>query len=84
MKRNLVRLSVLFALVAVMPQMSRSPVFGQNANSSTTMQADAMPTKVSRCNTKCRKAFGKCTRRPGDVRRRCIIKYRTCLRHCGR
>jgi hypothetical protein len=87
MKSNLVRLSLLFVLLAVTPQMSRalaSPGFGQNSNSSTTMETVAKPDKTSRCRTKCRKAYGKCTRRAGDVRRRCIIKYRDCLRRCGR
>lgn len=87
MKSNLVRLSLLFVLLAVTPQMSRSlasPGVGQNTNSSTTSENEPTSPKTYRCRTKCRKAYGKCTRRVGDVRRRCIIKYRDCLRRCGR
>ena len=88
MKSNLVRLSLLFVLLAVTPQTLptlASTVGGQNANSSTTMEtAPAASTKSQRCRIKCRKAYGKCLRRTGDVRRRCIIRYRDCLRRCSR
>ncbi len=87
MKSNLVRLSLLFLLLAVTPLVSpalASSGIGQNTNSSTTMEIEAKSAKNSRCRTKCRRAFGKCLRVAGsDVRRRCIIKYRNCLRHCA-
>jgi hypothetical protein len=86
MRSNLVRLSLLFLVLAVMAPVSSalaSSNIGQNANSSTTTEAGSAPIKNSLCRTKCRKAFGKCTRVAGDVRRRCIIKYRNCLRHCA-
>jgi hypothetical protein len=81
MKSKLVRLSLLFLLLVVMAPVSSAWAFsgvGQNSNSST-----AATLKNSVCRTKCRKAFGRCTRVPGDVRRRCLIKYRNCLRHCA-
>ena len=81
MKRNLVRLSLLFVLLSVTPQMSgslASPGVGQ-----ATVETKASA-KNARCRTKCRRTFGRCTRVPGDVRRRCIIKYRDCLRRCAR
>jgi hypothetical protein len=86
MRRNLVRLSLLFVLLAVAPQMLptlAATTAGQNANSSTTMETEGMSSKSQRCRVKCRKAYGKCTRHTGDVRRRCIIKYRDCLRRCS-
>ena len=88
MRSNLVRLSLLFVLLAVTPEMLptlASTVGGQNSNSSTTMETEtASSRKSQRCRIKCRKAYGKCTRRAGDVRRRCIIRYRDCLRRCPR
>ena len=88
MKTNLVRLSLLFVLLAVTPEMLptlASTVGGQNSNSATTMETETTPSpKVQRCRTKCRKAYGKCLRRRGDVRRTCLIRYRDCLRRCPR
>jgi hypothetical protein len=88
MKSNLIKFFLLFALLAVVPQRSSasaSPRLGQNTNSSTTLEAEVKPAKNSRCRTKCRKAFGKCLRVPGtNVRRRCIVRYRNCLRRCTR
>jgi len=74
MKSNLVRLSLLFVLLSVTPQMSRSMAItgsAQNANSSSTVETQTSP-KSARCQIKCRKAFGRCTRARGDVRRRCL------------
>jgi len=74
MKSNLVRFALLFVLLSLTPQLSRSMAFGgnaQNANSSTTVEMQTSP-KSARCRIKCRKAFGKCTRARGDVRRRCL------------
>jgi hypothetical protein len=86
MKSNLVRFTLLFALLSVTPQVSRSMAItdsAQNANSSTTVETQISP-KSARCRIKCRKAFGRCTRARGDVRRRCLIRYRDCLRRCAR
>jgi hypothetical protein len=88
MKSNLARLFVLFVLLSVTPAVSiamASSVVEQNSNSSTTAQIETMSSpKNARCRIRCRKAFGACTRRPGDVRRRCLIQYRNCLRRCAR
>jgi hypothetical protein len=86
MKTNVVRLCLLFVLLSVTPQTPASlaaGATGQNANSSTTV-IETTPSKATRCATKCRVAFGRCTRRPGDVRRKCLISYRNCLRRCPR
>jgi hypothetical protein len=86
MRSNFVRWSLVFVLLTAMPQVSSavtSTGIGQNTNSSTTMEGAPTSPKTYRCRTKCRKAYGKCLRRTGDVRRHCIIKYRDCLRHCA-
>ena len=88
MKRNLIRVSLLFVLLAAVPQMSANATLmgaGQNANSSTTMAApQAVPNP---CRHKCLIVYRRCLHAAGAdpaKRKACALRYRACLRHCIR
>ena len=88
MKSSLIKLSLLFVLLAAVPQMSAATFVGvaQNANSAATMAPQPKP-HPSPCRWKCRKWYSRCLHAAGAdpaKRKACAIKYRTCLRHCGR
>jgi hypothetical protein len=89
MKRSLIKFSLLFILLAAMPQMSSSATFvgaGQNANSSTTTESEAKPVPNS-CRRKCAIVYRRCLHAAGNdpaKRKDCARRYRVCLRHCGR
>lgn len=89
MKRNLIKLSLLFVLLAAVPQMSAATAFvgeAQNTNSSTTMQREAKPVP-NKCRWRCRSWYSRCLHAAGAdpaKRKACMIRYRRCLRHCGR
>ena len=88
MKRNLIRVSLLFVLLAAVPQMSANATFmgaGQNANSSTTME-EAKPAP-NPCRKKCLIVYRRCMHVAGNdpaKRKACALRYRACLRHCIR
>lgn len=90
MKRNLVRLSLLFVLLMLTPQMSTastSPGNVQNTNSSTMMSAQPRRERNSRCRTRCQREYRNCLRDGRDNagrRRSCAVRYRNCLRRCTR
>jgi len=86
MKTNLIRVSLLFVLLAAVPQMSSATTFvgvGQNANSSTTM-AEPKPAP-NPCRHKCLVVYRRCLHVAGTdtaKRKACAISYRACLRRC--
>ncbi len=86
MKTNLIRISLLFVLLAVVPQMSATATFvgtGQNANSSTTMAAPQPAPNL--CRRKCWLVYRRCLHAAGTdpaKRKACALRYRACLRHC--
>jgi hypothetical protein len=86
MKRSLVKFSLLFILLATMPQLSSGSAFGgQNANSSTTTAAPAPAPNP--CRRRCMVGYRRCLRAAGNdpaQRKACAMRYRVCLRHCGR
>ena len=86
MKRSLIRVSLLFVLLAAVPQMSANATSvgtGQNANSSTTMEeAKGVPDP---CRHKCLIVYRRCVHAAGTdaaKRKACAISYRVCLRRC--
>ena len=87
MKTNLIRVSLLFVLLAAVPQMPSAATFagvGQNANSSTTMAPEPKPNP---CRHKCLIVYRRCMRVAGTdaaKRKACAISYRACLRRCIR
>jgi hypothetical protein len=89
MKRSLVKFSLLFILLATMPQLSSGSAFvgaGQNANSSTTMAQEEKPAP-NQCKRKCAIVYRRCLHAAGNdpaKRRDCARRYRDCLRHCRR
>jgi len=88
MKTNLIRVSLLFVLLAAVPQMSANATSvgaGQNANSSTTMAEPKVAPNP--CRRKCLIVYRRCLHAAGAnlaKRRACALRYRACLRHCIR
>lgn len=89
MKSKHLRFSLLLVVLALTAQLSLATPslrVGQNANSSTTMGEATRPMPRP-CQRRCRVSYGMCLRRadgnPGR-RRACMMRYRNCLRHCGR
>ena len=85
MKKNLVRVSLLFVLLAAAPQIiSASTVPGQiNTNSNTAPKP--MPGPINPCQKRCRWEYRKCLHAAGAdpaKRKACAARYRWCLRHC--
>jgi hypothetical protein len=82
MKTNVVRLCLLFALLSVAPQTPLvTAATPQNANSSTTV-VQPTPAKAT-CAGKCRATYDRCRHRhKKDVKNKCVIAYRNCLRRC--
>lgn len=75
------------ALTAQMSIASSTLTRVQNTNSSTVSEQDTRVPAPSRCRVRCRRAYGICVRwSHGDPgrRRACIVRYRNCLRRCGR
>ena len=89
MKTNLIRLALLFVLLAAVPQVSSAATFvggGQNSNSSTTEAAEPKPV-TNKCRHKCMVVYRRCLHAAGNdpaKRKACALRYRTCLRHCRR
>ena len=88
MKTNFIRISLLLVLLAAVPQMSATATFvgtGQNSNSSTT--AAALQPLPNLCRRKCMIVYRRCLHAAGTdpaKRKACALRYRACLRHCGR
>ena len=96
MKSNFVRLSVVFALFALTPQVLpavSAVAAGQNSNSS--MMGESMRAqpghsrrgRSSRCTSRCSWTYRSCVRSAGDNRgrrRACAVRYRNCVRRCSR
>ncbi|MDT4969570.1 MAG: hypothetical protein QOJ64_4307 [Acidobacteriota bacterium] len=75
------------ALTAQMSIASSTLTRVQNTNSSTISEQDTRVPAPSRCRIRCRRAYGVCIRlADGSAARRrsCMLRYRTCLRRCGR
>lgn len=91
MKNTRIRFSLLIAVLALTAQLSfvNAPVQAQNANSSQTMESTAPQTRPmpNLCQRRCRATYSRCLRmadgNPGR-RRACLVRYRNCVRHCGR
>jgi hypothetical protein len=92
MKSNIVRLSMLFVLLALTPQMSpawTSAGNAQNTNSSTMSAEPEHPRHAPsrHCRTRCAREYRMCVRAAGNNpgrRRSCAVRYRNCLRRCDR
>jgi len=89
MRSNLGRLSLLFVLLVIAPQISSAVTSpsGQNTNSSTTMSSEPQPAPGSVCRIRCRNGYRRCLVAAGvnaGRRRSCAVRYRNCLKRCTR
>ena len=92
MKSNLVRLSLMFVLLAFTPQMSPAGVSAGNPqdNNPSMMRAEPDHRKHAprpHCRRRCSHGYRMCVRAAGNNpgrRRSCAVRYRNCLRRCGR
>lgn len=89
MRNNLVRLLLIFVVLAAAPQMISASAAPGQKNTNTGAQTPGPPTRRhpgNHCRIRCRVAYDRCLHLAGSdaaKKKACAVRFRWCLRRCG-